>query len=58
MKTVQDFAYDVYSNLCGEEQQINAKTVELFVCDFIMQFLVPMICSRRLKIVSRHLNKS
>ena len=58
VKTVQDFALDVYNNLCGEEKQINAKTVELFVCDYIMQFLVSMICSRRLRIVSHHLNKS
>ena len=42
VKTVQDFALDVYNNLCGEEKQISAKTVELFVCDYIMQFLVSL----------------
>ena len=42
VKTVQDFALDVYSNLCGEDEQINAKTVEVFVCDYIMQFLVSL----------------
>ena len=42
VKTVQDFALDVYNNLCGEDEQIDAKTVELFVCDFVMQFLVSL----------------
>lgn len=42
VKTVQDFALDVYNNLCGEEKQISTKTVELFVCDFVMQFLVSL----------------
>lgn len=42
VKTVQDFALDVYNNLCGEDEQINARTVELFVCDFVMQFLVSL----------------
>ena len=42
VKTVQDFALDVYNNLCGEDEQITTKTVELFVCDFVMQFLVSL----------------
>ena len=42
VKTVQNFALDVYNNLCGEDEQISAKTVELFVCDFVMQFLVSL----------------
>lgn len=36
VKTVQDYALDVYNYLCGKEKQINAKTVELFVCDYSM----------------------
>ena len=42
VKSIQDFALDVYNNLCGEEKQIDAETVELFVCDYIMQFLVSL----------------
>ena len=42
VKSIQDFALDVYNNLCDEEKKIDAETVELFVCDYIMQFLVPL----------------
>ena len=42
VKSIQDFAIDVYNNLCDEEKQIDAETVELFVCDYIMQFLVSL----------------
>ena len=42
VKTVQDFALDVYNNLCSEDKQISANTIELFVCDYIMQFLVSL----------------
>ena len=42
VKSVQDFALDVYNNLCGEYEQINAKNVEIFACDFVMQFLVSL----------------
>ena len=42
VKTVQDFALDVYNNLCGEYKQINAKNVEIFACDFVMQYLVSL----------------
>ena len=42
VKSIQDFALDVYNNLCDEEKQIDAETVELFVCDYIMQFLVSL----------------
>ena len=42
VKTIQDFALEVYNNLCGEEKQIDAETVELFVCDYIMQFLLSL----------------
>lgn len=39
VKTIQDFAVDVYNSVHGEEKQIDGKSVELFVCDYIMQFL-------------------
>ena len=42
VKTIQDFALDVYNNLCGEEKQISAKSIEIFVCDYVMQFLVSL----------------
>ena len=42
VKTVQDFALDIYNNLCDEDKQISAKTIELFVCDYIMQFLASL----------------
>ncbi len=42
VKTVQDFALDIYNKLCGEAKQISARTIELFVCDYIMQFLVSL----------------
>lgn len=42
VKTVQDFAIDVYNNLYGQDKQIDAETIELFVCDYIMQFLVSL----------------
>ena len=42
VKTVQDFALDIYNNLCSEDKQISPKTIELFVCDYIMQFLVSL----------------
>ena len=42
VKTVQDFALDIYDNLCDEDKQISAKNIEIFVCDYIMQFLVSL----------------
>lgn len=42
VKTVQDFALDIYNNLCDEDKQISAKNIEIFVCDYIMQFLVSL----------------
>ena len=42
VKTVQDFALDIYNNLCDEDKQISAKTIEIFVCDYIMQFLASL----------------
>lgn len=42
VKTVQDFALDIYNNLCDEDKQISAKAIELFVCDYIMQFLASL----------------
>ena len=42
VKTIQEFALDIYNNLCGEDQQISAQNIELFVCDYIMQFLVSL----------------
>ena len=42
VKTVQDFALDIYNNLCDEDKQISAKNIEIVVCDYIMQFLVSL----------------
>ncbi len=39
VKTIQDFAIEVYNNLVDDEKQIDEKSVEIFVCDYIMQFL-------------------
>ena len=42
VKTVQDFALDIYNRLCSEDNQISAQNIELFVCDYIMQFLASL----------------
>ena len=42
VETVQEFALDIYNNLRGEDQQISGQNIELFVCDYTMQFLASL----------------
>ena len=40
--TLQNFALYIYNTMCSEDEQISAKTIELFVCDYIMQFIASL----------------